>query len=163
VGISGTHPPNDLRAAFLLENNASAKTHRGFSNLQQYLALRRRAGITLLRSEVLKECGQYFDSILVLIGLQKYSHSDRSEEIDSSFSKNIPYVVADIRTFINSLPISKIDGQQFRKFTDLVSESLRKTNLLRQVMPFVREPDLLFSVPPAIQRKPKTIRKSRLK
>jgi hypothetical protein len=160
VGISGTHPPNDLRAAFLLENNVSAKAHRSYSNLQQYLALRKRTGISLPSSAVLKKGGDYFEMLLNSLKLQKYKHIDRSEEIGRSFTRNIPYVVPDIRTFINNLP-SNLDGQPFKKFTDLVSESLRKTNLLRQVMPFVLEPGLLFSVPPAFKPTPKTVRKSR--
>jgi hypothetical protein len=150
ISPSTTHPPSDVRAAFLLATNSkSYHSHRGYKVLEQYLNLRRRHHVALPEDAKLMPIGSAFEKTLGILKLSPYKHIDLTSEIERSFDKNIPFVTKDIRLFINNLPVRKRESD-LKRYSDLVSESLRKTNILRQIMAYVRDSDKLFAIPPAL-------------
>jgi len=152
VALSDTHPAADLRAKFLLESHAAFKKHRGYKILSQYFKLRKQSNIP--KPKQLRKLASKFEGTLLSLGLVKYVHTDQTDQISRSFEHNIPAVAKDIRTFINSLP-QRQPTDDIKRYGELVSESLRKTNLLRQVKNYMREPDALFSMPAALLRMPR--------
>jgi len=146
---SDTHPPNTLRAKLLLYANNHIKDHKGYSNLRKYLQLHGGTSISMDNRNVFKKMNVEFNRGLAEIGLRKYKYDDISNIVKKSFDVNIPYVAADIRNLINNIPLpSTIKSPE--NHPALVSESLRKTNLLREIMKHVREPEALFSLPSAL-------------
>jgi hypothetical protein len=149
VAGGAAHPDNDLRAAFLLESLPGLKDHRGYEALKRYFLLRKLAKSAAKEKTAFKILREAFDEVLRKLKLKAYSHVERRDEIYASFVKNIPFVANDIRIFINNLP-EKCDAVTGSRFDDLVSESLRKISLLRQIQGFVREPEALFALPGAL-------------
>jgi len=144
---SDTHPNGHVRAEMLLSSNISNKACRGYKAVRRYVRLKKPNIGSRPSERVLKRWGQSFEKKLWEIGLKKYSFHDQSAVIRNSFKANIPFVTQDIRDLINSLPENRFDSERLEHYSDLVSESLRKTNLLRLAKDYVREPDRLFSVP----------------
>lgn len=149
-GGSQTHPSGALRAKFLLAINPDMKTHRGYKAVKNYFKLRDQ-GSTLPANGLLKKLGRKFIEKLETLGLSKFEFIDKTDIIAESFKKNIPFVVADVRTFINNLPPNNSENM-IERYADLVSESLRKTSLLRQAKKYVREPGDLFAIPMALTK-----------
>jgi len=148
---SSTHPPADLRAKFLLATNADVKEHIGYKSVERYLHLRKQSS-TLPDKPCLKKLGDQFADALKAIGLYKFTFIDQVKIVNDSFKHNIPFVVSDVRILMNNLPPTD-SAPTMERYCDLVAESLRKTNLLRQAKKYVREPDKLFAVPGALSKK----------
>jgi hypothetical protein len=150
VSSSDTHPASDLRAKLLLDCHEDFKGHRAYKSLLQYFQLRKLHNLPT--RAIFRKIAKRFESTLLELGLKKYSHIEQEEEIARSFEHNIPTVAKDIRTFINNLPQRK-PTEDLKRYNELVSESLRKTNLLRQITSYMREPDALFAMPAALSPK----------
>ena len=155
VRPSDSHPPSDLRAGFLLANNSVFKNHQGYKSLDNYLRLRKRAGVTLPKKAILvNQIGKPFGRLLNSLELYRYSHEDVVRQVTHSFADNIPFVAKDVRRILNNIPVVT-ETTDKKRHLDLISESLRKTNLLRQVSEYVRDPDALFAMPYAASNKRK--------
>ncbi len=143
---SDTHPSGYVRAEMLLRSSSN-EAPRGHKAVQLYAKLRKLNAVSPPSQKVLKRWGQNFARKLREIGLERYSFNDQCAVIRNSFEANIPFVTEDIRDLINSLPENRFDSERLEHYSDLVSESLRKTNLLRLAKEYLREPDRLFSIP----------------
>jgi len=148
---SSTHPPADLRAKFLLATNADVKDCIGYKSVESYLHLRKQSS-ALPDKPCLKKLGDQFADALKAIGLHKFTFIDQVKIVNDSFKHNIPFVVSDVRILVNNLPPTD-SAPTIERYCDLVAESLRKTNLLRQAKKYVREPDKLFAIPGALSKK----------
>jgi hypothetical protein len=148
VHDTGTHPANDLRADFLLKTNHRVRSHRGYQALATYSSIRKRGQPRQSTEKFCEKLRYEFELILRGLDLKPYVHAEKVTEIAWSFMANIPYVVDDIRQLVNNLPESADIGKT--RYDDLVSESLRKANLLRQIKPHIRDPGNLFSLPQAL-------------
>jgi len=146
---SYTHPPSDLRAKFLYVANSSIAYHKAFRSLKTYLELH--GGTTVSRElrSAFATIRKAFSKCITNLGLQQFKYEDYTEPVVKSFNSNVPYVVEDIRTLINNLPPMPGNREKY-KFYEFVSESLRKTNILRQVKGYFHKPGLLFVIPPPL-------------
>jgi hypothetical protein len=146
-----THPSGNIRAEILLISN-SYKSHRGYKAVNLYVKLKEIKNLNSKQKLVLKEWGTLFSNALKSLGIKKYKFNDISNVIKKSFEANIPFVTEDVRDLINSLPQNRFDLKKTKNYPEIVSESLRKTNLLRQAKKYVRNPERLFSVPQALTK-----------
>ena len=146
---SDSHPTSDLRAKFMLVNEAKSKDHQGYISLRHYMELRKKYLSPMPDDKILRDFGEKFAKELINLGLRPFSWINEIEQVQQSFLVNIPYVPQDIRMLINNLPLN-IESISKRKYFDLISESLRKINLFRQVKIHLRDPSDLFAVPEPI-------------
>ena len=132
---SSTHPPGDLRAKFLLISARGQTKHPGFRALESYLDLREQNDNSPSKKSLvtLKDA---FGGCLSNLKLKRFELARIDKQVLLSFEKNIPFVVDDIRILMNNLPPDD-KGASISHYTELMSESLRKTNLLRQVKEYV--------------------------
>jgi hypothetical protein len=151
---SDTHPSGHVRSRMLLYTNSSHAACRGYKAVSLYAKLKSSDATHAPSEEALKQWGRKFAKALGNIGLEKYRFVDRSGLIVRFFEANIPFVTLDVRDLINNLPENRFDSKPLERYSDLVSESLRKMNLLRLAKDFVREPELLFSIPPPLAKSP---------
>ncbi len=144
-----SHPSNTVRSKQLLYANSTVKDHKGYSSVKNYLHLHGGTAISSEDKILFRKLIIEFDQGLASLGLKKYKYKNNINYVKKSFDENIPFVVADIRDLINNLP-SPDEIEKPQNHPDLISESLRKTNILREIKEHIREPDTLFAIPPAI-------------
>ena len=145
---SSTHPPGDLRAKFLLISATGQKKHSGYRALKSYLELRDQSDNSPSEKSLIT-LKNAFEGCLDNLKLKRFKLARISKKVLLSFKKNIPFVVDDIRIFMNNLPPDN-KVASISHYTELMSESLRKTNLLRQVKEYVSSPEELFAAPGAL-------------
>lgn len=147
---SDTHPAGHIRAQMLLVNNYSYRSHRGYKAISIYNKLKKVKNLDKRQKLILKKWGDQFSKAMKDIDINKYKFNDKSSLIGESFAANIPFVMEDVRDLVNSLPDKHSYSKTEERYSLLVSESLRKTNILRQAKKYVRRPDQLFAIPEAL-------------
>jgi len=146
INPSWSHPASDLRAKFLLLMNRKQKATKYYKALRHYLDVRKGTSNAGSTNKCLSRIGKLFQEQLSRNGLNAYQHIDKVDEVAKCFEHNIPFVTNDVRDLINNLPVCPSRDDRRRQGM-LISESLRRINIIRQAKEHIRGGDALFALP----------------